>query len=309
MLLVLVSLVVLTGLASGCWAWNSYRSIERVAVADTLSSGGSGFTNVLLVGTDSRAGIDEDNPNAGAILGEGAPDGSRTDTIVVLQLRSDGADVVSLPRDLWVQRSDTGEFGRINAAYQSGPENLIGTVQESLGLPIHRYMEVDFAGFLDLVDAVGGITVDFPNPAFDNRSGLLVLESGPVELNGDAALAFVRSRAYTEVIDGVQVTDPTGDLGRVVRQQKFLRALFAKLESVRGPLTLNRVASAVGNAVKVDDGMGFVDAVGLFRRVRGLDPAPNVLPTVPRTTSGGAAILELNPDAAQAVLEKFGATG
>ena len=108
----------------------------------------------------------------------------------------------------------------------------------SLGIPVHRYMEVDFVSFAGLVDGLGGVTVDFENPAFDPKSGLNVTQSGPVELDGDQALAYVRSRTYTEVINGEQQVEPTGDLGRIERQQKFLRAVFSKLSDTKNPFAL-----------------------------------------------------------------------
>ena len=84
--------------------------------------------------------------------------------------------MLSIPRDLIVQIADTNQKERINSAYNvdlgGGPARLIKTVQKSLGIPIHRYMEVDFVTFAGLVDAVGGITIDFPYPAFDNNTGL-----------------------------------------------------------------------------------------------------------------------------------------
>ena len=83
---------------------------------------------------------------------------------------------------------------RINTAIQGGPERLIQTVQQSLGLPVHHYVEVDFAGFLELVDAIGGVEIEFDAPAFDDHSGLVVEQAGWQTLDKNQALAFVRSR-------------------------------------------------------------------------------------------------------------------
>ena len=80
--------------------------------------------------------------------------------------------MMSIPRDLYVPIAETGGSQKINAAYNGGPRRLVLTVQQSLGIPIHHYLEVDFVSFAKLVDSLGGITIDFPHPAFDRNSGL-----------------------------------------------------------------------------------------------------------------------------------------
>jgi LCP family protein required for cell wall assembly len=285
-----------------------YRGLERVAVGDALSPAGGGGTNYLIVGSDSREGFDPNDPNAGAVLGDDTTSdgGERSDTMLVLRVQPDGALMMSIPRDLWVTRAD-GTTGRINAAYREGPANLIRTVRGSLGVPVHRYVEVDFVTFAGLVDAVAGVTIEIPHPARDDRSGLDLPTAGRVELDGVQALAFVRSRHYTELIDGSWVTDPTGDLGRVQRQQQFLRAVMGEVGGSRNPIELMRVSSAVAGGLRVDDRMGLLDSLAFARRMRGLDPESVVLPVAGRTTSGGAAVLDLVQPDAGAVLARMGA--
>jgi LCP family protein required for cell wall assembly len=283
----------------GAWWWaNSvFNSIERVEVSPVLSSSESG-TNYLLVGSDSRENLD---PDGG---GGDAPSGQRSDTIMVLHLGGDGAKMLSIPRDLYVEIAETGDSQKINAAYNGGPSRLIQTVTNNLGIPIDRYMEVDFNSFGGLVDALGGVTIDFPHPAFDVNSGLNVTESGPVELNGQQALAYVRSRHYTEVIDGQEVEDQRGDLGRVERQQKFLTAVFGKLGNARNPFTLTASASNLADGLRIDDEMSLMDAIRLAWRIRGLEPAPQLLPVTPDRNESGAVLL-LNEDEAQPILDQF----
>ena len=102
--------------------------------------------NYLLVGSDTRAGVDPDAPDFGAIGSEDEVGTSRrSDTIMVLrQERNGGAALMSLPRDLWVEIAGTGESQRINTAYNGGADRLAATVSQSLGIPIHYYVEVDF---------------------------------------------------------------------------------------------------------------------------------------------------------------------
>jgi anionic cell wall polymer biosynthesis LytR-Cps2A-Psr (LCP) family protein len=165
-------------------------------------------------------------------------------------------------------------------------------------------MEVGFASFAGMVDAIGGVEVEVPHPAFDRQSGLVIDTAGPVTLDGRQALAYVRSRNYTEVIDGEEVTDPTADLGRQERQQVFLRTALADLGATRNPVELLGAADALSEGLTVDGSLGPLDMMRLVRKLGGADPATVVLPTVP-ATRGGAAVLLLQEPEAQEVLAGF----
>jgi LCP family protein required for cell wall assembly len=284
------------------FGWWQYSRIPKVDVSSSLSprAGRSG-TNYLVVGTDSRSGIGADDPNAGAFLAEEVG-GARTDTIMVLHTEGSSAQLLSIPRDLWVDDPATGEAGRINSTFASGPGNLVEAVT-GLGIPVDHYMEINFVSFAELVDAVGGITVDVPHPARDDKSGLLIEEAGPAQLDGSQALAYVRSRTYTELIDGRWVTDPTADIGRTERQRAFLTALMGELTSERNPVALFRVPGALSGGMKLDTTLGYLDALRFAWDMRGIDPVPLALPVTPRTTSGGAAVLELQPSAGEVIGE------
>ena len=296
MALVLVLLVV-GAFAYGQW---QYGKIDRVAIGDALATGGTG-TNWLIVGSDSRAAVDPDRPDAGWLLGEPV-DGQRSDAMVILHTDGDQASLLSLPRDLWVNIPGQGEQ-RLNAAYAlGGAGSLVDTVQQSLGIPVHHYAEIDITGFGDVVDAVGGLQMDFPYPAYDNGSGLRIDQAGPVELDGMQALAFVRSRQYTELLDGGERTDPTGDIGRTLRQQQFLSSLLDKVGSVRNPLTLNRVVGAVADDVTLDDQTGLGDLMSVARKLGGLDAQLLALP-VRNETIDGSSVLVL-ADGADQVLDR-----
>ncbi|MFQ5557919.1 MAG: LCP family protein [Acidimicrobiales bacterium] len=283
-------------------AWWLWRSVERVDLGDALGGGGDG-TNYLLVGTDSRDGLDADVANSEVIFGDGVA-GERTDTIAILHLGGDGDRLLAVPRDLYVP-IDGGSPSRVNSAFRLGPEALVRTVGDALHIPVHHYLEVDLAGFLGLVDALGGVTIRFEHPARDSRSGLQIPEAGAVELDSAQALAYVRSRHYVETIDGAEVRDPTADLGRVQRQQRFLGAVFDELGDTYNPITMLRVLDGVRGNVRVDDGLGFLDAVRLGSRLRGLAPLTDTVPTRPATTPGGAAVLLLDEAAAEPLLEAF----
>lgn len=287
------------------FGWWQFRRIERVAVSSALTSGGGGGTNYLVVGSDSREGINANDPNAGAFLGSEAPSGSRTDTIMVLRLEGSQSRLLSIPRDLWVRNPVTGEMGRINSVYQSGPAALVQAVTD-LGIPIQHFLEIDFVSFAGLVDAVGGITIDFAAPARDGNSGLDVPQAGPTTLDGEQALAYVRSRYYEEHVDGQWKRDPTGDLGRVQRQRAFLSALLGKAASTRNPFSLVGMATSLGPGLRIDDDLTYFNALGLVWDMRGgFNPESLTLPVTPRTTSGGASVLELQKAEAQPLFQQF----
>lgn len=296
-------LVALLSVVELGYLYSVWRRVERVDLENSLAVGENGGVNYLIVGSDSREGVDPDDPNAGFILGGGLGS-ERTDTMMVLRAHPGGASLTAIPRDLFVTIADTGQQGRINAAIQGGPARLVRTIEAALGVPIHHFVAVDFEGFGAIVDALGGVTIDFPHPAFDSNSGLDVPEAGPQRLDGTQALAYVRSRFYTERIDGVDVRDPTSDLGRVQRQQVFLRTVLSDVQGTRNPVTFNRLASGLADAVRVDDQLSILDVLTLARRLAGVEPLSLALPTFGFTTDGGAQVLGL-ADGAESVLDHF----
>lgn len=314
---VAVPVVLLLGMF--VYALVQWNRIERVDTAGALAAGGD-FTNYLIVGTDSREGVDPDLATAPSI-GLGV-EGSRTDTMVVLHIGDDGNRMMSLPRDLWLP-IDGGNAAKLNsAAVVGGAPALIRTVQRELGLPLQRYLEVDIAGFLEVVEAVGSITIDFPRPACDPKSGLMVRQRGAIELGPQRALAYVRSRTYTEfsapevrralganatcdqiIASGLGSTDGTADIGRGDRQRRFLLAVFDEIGGTRNPITLLQVLGGLSGGLRIDDEMGMFDALSLARKMRGADIESVELPVVPFDPGGTSALLPA--DAAVEVLDGF----
>ena len=187
---------------------------------------------------------------------------------------SSRAALLSIPRDLYVPIAGTRGSGKINSAVQiGGPEGLIETIQDYFGIPINHYVQVDFFGFGQLVDALDGVPVYFPHPVRDLKSGLDVPEAGCVTLDAGNALGFVRSRSYQEFIDGRWRTDGTGDLGRIRRQQEFIVEALARAfeRGLRNPVTLDALIDSGLDAVTVDDTLDGDDVIDLatqFRKFR-----------------------------------------
>jgi LCP family protein required for cell wall assembly len=300
----LLSIVLVLALLGGyLYARSIFNRIEKVDLGDSLTAAESG-TNYLIVGSDSRENVTEEG-DAG-FNGSEAPGGQRADSIMIVHIEGGKAQMLSVPRDLYLPIAGTDGSQKINAAYNAdlggGPERLVDTITQSLDIPIDRYMEIDFVSFAGLVDALGGVTINFPNPAQDEASGLYVPEAGDVELDGDQALAYVRSRHYTESINGELVEDPTGDLGRITRQQTFLSVVFDKLSGSRNPITMLRVASGMAEGLRIDDEMSMFDAFRLVWGLRGLEPAPLTLTTTNDRNDAGAVLI-LDEEASQPALD------
>jgi LCP family protein required for cell wall assembly len=258
--------------------------------------------NYLLVGSDTREGLDPDSPDFGAIGGADAVTGRRSDTIMVLrQERNGGAALMSLPRDLWVEIAGTGESQRINSAYNDGPERLAATVSQSLGIPIHHYVEVDFDGFKEIVDEIGGVEVCVWNGARDLHSGL-VLNPGCQKLTGVMALAYARSRYYEEWDGTDWVMDPRADLGRIERQQHFIReAVGGALAAMQSsPFAAGDTIEAVAGAVRIDPGLDPVRAAEVLRKAAETGLRTFALP-VYNDTVGDAAVLRLGDGSEQLI--------
>ncbi len=266
--------------------------------------------NVLVVGSDTREGIDQaGNDNFG---GTKEVKGQRSDTIIILRVdpKQEQASMLSLPRDLYVPIAGTTRSDRINTAFEAGPERLIQTVSDVFGIPIDHYVQVDFNGFRGIVGAVGGVQIYSPARARDKVTGLDIPNPGCVTLTGDQALAYVRSRQYEYFENGKWRSDPTGDLGRIQRQQDFVRRVLKKAnEKARGLnlLAINRLVSTGIKNVQIDSGFDAGKIASLARRFRSLDPNTVQMLTVQVVPAniGGAAVLRLKQPESQAVVDTF----
>ena len=306
--------VIVTAIAVGAAAvvgWGAWklRSIDRedLALDDLIDAGPS---NYLIVGSDTRAGGDPNDPGAKV---DHKP---LADTIMILRVDpgTKEAKVLSLPRDLWVTIAGTGQQGRINAAYAAGHQQLIDTLRNQLQIPINHYVEVDFKGFQQIVTAIDGVPMWFDRAMRDRNSGLDVLHPGCTTLDGYGALAFARARHLEYYENGGFSYDGTGDLGRITRQQVFMRRTIdrAKEKGIRNPLVLKRLIDVATGAVTIDDSLSVTDMAALGKRFADFDSKAlqtYTVPTTPRTTSGGAAVLDLKTAEAQPVLDLFRQVG
>jgi polyisoprenyl-teichoic acid--peptidoglycan teichoic acid transferase len=268
--------------------------------------------NFLLVGIDQAEGLASDDP---VTIGR-EPMSNLADTIMVLRVvpETREAHLISFPRDLWIPIAGTGRSDRINTTLQAGGrEALVQTLWENFQIPIHRYVEVNFLGFRELVSILGGVPMYFEHPVRDPNTGLdvSVPEGGAcVTLDPVQALAFVRSRvAYSEFIDGRWQFDPSADLGRMRRQQLFMQLALAQAvdKGVRNPTTLQQFIEVGQDHVVLDEDLPIGDLLDLGSRFSDFDPAAlhsYQLP-VEGGNVGAASVLFLDVQDAQDELNPF----
>ena len=304
--------LVFTGATYAYLKWQ-YGKVDKIALCDVLRNCGDDDPgqpmNVLLVGSDSRREI---SPEEAEQFGtETLVGGERSDTIIILHIdpRAEKAALLSIPRDLSVPISGSGTTPRrINSAFEKGPDILITTIRDQLGIQIDHYAQVDFNGFRGIVNAIGGVTMYFDSPVRDTVTGLNVAKPGCVKMDGNVALSFVRSRNFEIFESGKWRKDPTADLGRIQRQQSFIRHVLGKASKVgRNPIKLNKIINSAVPNVKIDKAFSTKDILRLAGRFRSLEP--EVVEMLQLPTYGvrerGAAVLKLKQPDAGAVLDRL----
>ena len=273
--------VCLLGLGAVAYVLKSLGDIDRYEDLGVDAVAAGEPRNYLVVGSDSRANVTD----------YGEVSGQRSDTIMVVRLdpKTKHADVLSIPRDLLVTIAGTGETARINSAYSTSRQTLIDTLRDNFNIEINHYIEVDFAGFQQLVDAVGGVPLFLDRAIKDDHSGLFQQQHGCVTLNGEQALAFARSR-HLQVMteDGWSGEDPFADLGRIQRQQVFMRRAVVKAigAAKSNPLKLRELVDIGVSNVGID---AETDPLSLANEFKDFDPNDLTTYSIPVLDSGDGA--------------------
>ena len=287
--------------AGGAWGMKEWydSKFTEVAALDEESkdikhkAAQVGDENFLILGSDSRVGA----PKGAGIGTEKTIKGARSDTLMIAHLPKDRsrAILVSFPRDLEITRPEcyrwnykTGEYSnekipetpqvKLNTAYaEGGPRCVIKWVQKTTGMKMTRFVGIDFAGFKEMVDAVGGVQIKVDTPIVDSILGTVVDKPGVTTLTGDRALSFVRARH----VEG----DPTSDYGRIKRQQQFIAALLTKTMSRDVLLDPQKLTSFVNAfaAATFGDNIGVDELLDLAQSLKGMDTDSVSFLTVPTT--------------------------
>jgi LCP family protein required for cell wall assembly len=241
-------------------------------------------TNILIVGSDSRGDLAPGQGTQGR--GDEFVTGQRSDTVILAHLYGDAdqAQLISFPRDSWVEipshvSPETGEVvpaheGKLNSAFfAGGPALLIDTIEELTGVYVDHYMQIDFDGFQAVVNQLDGVEVCLPEAAKEKDSGI-DLPAGRSVIQGEQALAFVRQRKGL----------PNGDIDRIRRQQQFIGAIVRKVLSagtLLNPVKLNGVVTVATQALQVDEDLTIGQLQELAFRLRGFDAGGVTFTTVP----------------------------
>jgi LCP family protein required for cell wall assembly len=267
---ILLSIFVIVGLIGGTGAYIYFHTQGKGQIKNfdpndiTRTDDNSKPFNALLVGSDSRTGLTEEEQLK---LGANSVGGQRSDTIILAHVdpSTDHVTMVQFPRDLYVPIA-SGGTDKINSAYEDGRSNLVQTIKDLTGLPINHYVEVNLAGFRDIVDAVGGVDVcvtsTFP---FDTHVGLGIEKAGLIHFDADSALRFVRSR---EVF-------ATGDFERIQNQQRFLSAALHKVTSVSTFFNWGRLKGMLdvaGKNLRYDEDTTLKGVYDLLKQFKAFNP-------------------------------------
>jgi LCP family protein required for cell wall assembly len=272
--------------AGTAWGFTSYinDTIGRVN-AGTAGTPASGPLNVLLAGVDQRSGLTRHQELA---LHVGNDVSSNSDTMMLIHVSGDRSrvTVISIPRDSWVNIPGHG-FNKINAAYGlGGPKLVVQTVEANTGLTINDFIQVNFLGFVRVIDALGGVNICLPFAVDDPDSGLN-LSKGLHHVSGITALEYARDRH----------SFAASDLARIQDQQRLLSSMLSEAISsgtLGNPVKLDRFLRAALAAIKVDQGL---NVAALADQMRGISPADVRFMTVPisdynyQTSTGQLALL------------------
>lgn len=287
------------GAMASIWLLSYIESnLTQVPVPPTTGEVAGKPVNVLVLGSDSRARLSEEEQAT-----KGGPEdveGQRSDTIILAHFdpERNKAVLVHFPRDLLVEIPGHDE-GKINEAFHlGGPQLMVRTVTRFTGLPIHHYVEVDFVGFERLVNALGGVRICVDRPMFDELAELRIAKAGCYRFNGDTALAYVRARH----VEG----DIIPDFARIARQQQFIRALLNRLLSVNSLVRLPSLVRLATENVTTDDRLSGAQILYYGDKLRELarqDPTGartvdlRVVPSVPRDIDGVSYVIAEQPQA------------
>ena len=313
--------------AGATYGYVRYRfgQIKRVDVGALIAPGTKYITgqvadapgsplNILLVGSDSRAALAPGEAKAFGTTTDSA--GQRSDTIMIAHLdpASRSASLISIPRDLWVPISDgKGRHSRINDAFNTGPDTLVKTIQDNLGIYINHYVEVNFDSFRQVVNSLGSVKFWYPEPVRDTYSGLNITVPGCYGLDGNMALELVRARHLQYQDNGRWSFEAASDLARIRRQQLFIKKVIGKAQDagLTKLSALNGVIGGIVTNVTVDKNFGQAEMLRLAKRYASFNPDRLATFTLPTTEAvipvadGNAAVLLPIPGEDKTVLDAF----
>ena len=268
-------LVLIAGAAAG-YGWYLNHEIHRIDLRNLTSApvkgDDAGTENILMIGSTDRCALKVQNPAYG-LCSQGV-NGVNSDVVMILHLNpaNHSVSILSIPRDLFVPNARSDGANKIDAALYQGPDQLIAAIEEDFGIPIQHFVELNFDSFINVVQALGGIKMYFPEPVYDAYSGLNIQTTGCLSLNGTQALQVVRARHVQYKGPGVTTDNPAywpqeaqSDIARIRRDHEFLRVLATavKAKGLSNPITDQQLVSGVVGQLTVDSGFSASDMISL----------------------------------------------
>ena len=240
----------------------------------------AGTANILLVGSTDRCALKIQNAAYG-LCSQGV-NGVNSDVVMILHLdpNKKTLSILSVPRDLFVPNARTEGANKIDAALYQGPSQLVAAINENLGIPIQHYVVLNFDTFANVVDALGGVKMYFPEPVFDAYSGLQVFTPGCVNLDGLHALQVVRARHLQYKPAGLTTSNPANwpfegesDLARIRRDHEFLRVLASAVSKngLSDPITDAQLINSLAPQLNVDKHFSTSDMVNMVLDFHGVN--------------------------------------
>jgi len=278
----MVIILIIGGTAG--YAWYLNHEIHRFDVkglVDVPASGAdAGTENILLVGSTDRCALKVQNAAYG-LCSQGV-NGVNSDVVMILHLdpKAHSLSILSIPRDLFVPNARSTGANKIDAALYQGPSQLVAAINENLGIPIQHYVVLNFDTFANVVDALGGVKMYFPEPVYDAYSGLQVFAPGCISLDGVHALQVVRARHLQYKPAGVTTRNPaywpfenSSDLARIRRDHEFLRVLATAVSKngLSNPVTDEQLISSVAPQLSVDKSFSSTQMASMVLAFHGVD--------------------------------------
>ena len=281
--------------------------------------------NILLVGSTDRCALKVQHAEYG-LCSQGV-NGVNSDITMIVHLEpaTGKVSLLSLPRDVFIPNARREGANKIDAALYQGPSQLVRAIEEDFGIPINHFVELNFETFAKVVDALGGISMWFPRPIFDQESGLNIHHMGCFHLDGFHALQVVRSRhLQIQPIGGSSVhstwpQENQSDLARIRRTHEFLRVMGATVaaKGISDPATDLSLAQAVVPNLTVDQGFSenhMIDLATTFAGVS-IGAAPQLTyPVIVDLTGGyhykggnyGDVVLPIQPGGSMTINQVLG---
>ena len=300
------------------YAYWRYGQFPKINIPGLDPRPANGAFDILIVGSDSRAFAGNSGANAQAYGSGSAIGGQRSDVTIIARVdpATQTVHLLSIPRDTYVKIPGhityISGYNRINTAFNNGPQLLVQTIQQNFHIPISDYVDINIEGLINMVNAIGGVYLDFRYPVYDTYSHLGISRTGCHLVFGSQAVALVRSRHLYYKMHHTWYYDGLSDWSRIQRQDAFFRALLPRLKGIiTSPTGMNAFLGAAEKNITIDRYLSVGEIISLakiFRHVSSSALVAQTLPTAATVINGEDVVIPA-PAQDAAVISAFLAIG